>query len=171
VFAFCMGKQSDSVFGHCDLARPGSLLTRGSGHVGSRLKEASPVHGGIRRRAQSVQKGSHQVTAAISASQVCAEIRGPEAKPQCVPDFQNKQLRGQRSHSHGPSPRLGCCGGFRSSDTGTAYHGGGEMGRTRSSCAYILDKRLVPSACKLVFARAADPPCALARRKLVFLPM
>jgi len=41
VFVVCMGKQSDSVFGHCDLARPRSLsgviplslLTRGSGHV------------------------------------------------------------------------------------------------------------------------------------------
>ena len=33
MFVVCMGKQSDSVFGHCDLARPRSLLTRGSGHV------------------------------------------------------------------------------------------------------------------------------------------
>jgi len=33
VFVVCMGKQTDSVFGHCDLAPPRSLLTRGSGHV------------------------------------------------------------------------------------------------------------------------------------------
>ena len=36
MFVVCMGKQTDSVFGgfgHCDLAPPRSLLTRGSGHV------------------------------------------------------------------------------------------------------------------------------------------
>ena len=33
MFVVCMGKQSDSVFGHCDLTRPRSLLTRGSGHI------------------------------------------------------------------------------------------------------------------------------------------